>query len=703
MMVIQEAHRFPGQTIAQGGNVVQGNINAGGDVNIGRIDPVDIRDWLSPFDHRRRHNDIRSKRIDGTGGWILETPQFQSWRNQPDAERYLWCHGGPGTGKTILTYMKSFMPNLSCTLIYFVRSLIIDEVSRSVNCDDTGVAYIYCDYADREDQTVENMIASLIKQLSLQTTPIPDPVWELYKQCNQGKSRPDLSKIMETLKLLCIEFKQVFIVLDALDECDEQARRSLLAQLEGLDHSISRCLLTSRHHLLDMEERYGKYPQIEIIAKDQDIHQFLQKKIKEDGGLSEMMKSKQALKDEVIGMITSKAMNMFLLAELQFNSICQATTPNNIKQALRKLPIGLDNSFNKTLERIGQQPYEKKELAVEILLWISHAKRPLLVDELRQALAIQLDKPEFDEDDMPMQGMMVAVCMGLVIIDRDSSIIRLVHYSLQEYFQKPTTTFLSKGEAAIAKTCLAMLSFDEFNKGPCSSDKKLEVRLQKFPLLAYAALNWGHHAHGETEEASKEMVLRFLENHLKLSSASQVMLTSGYTYNGYSQAFPGRFSGLHMASFFGLETIVNGLLERGDKPNSMDGYGRTALSRAAENGHEAVVKLLLGVESIDMNSKDWYNGQAALLWAAQNGHEAVVKMLLSVESIDVNSKDEGGKTALLQAALSGHEAVVKLLLGVESIDVNSKDWYNGQTVLLWAARNGHEAVVKLLLGVESID
>lgn len=274
------------------------------------INSVDIRDWLSPFDHKRKHNDIRSKRIDGTGGWILKTPQFQSWLNKSDSEKYLWCHGGPGAGKTILTYMKSFMPSAFCTLIYFVRSLVIDEVSRSVNCDDTGIAYIYCDYADRGDQTVENMIASLTKQLSLRTASIPNPVRELYRQCNQGKSRPDLSKIMETLKLLCIEFKQVFIVLDALDECDEQARRSLLAQLEKLDHSISRCFLTSRHHLLDMGKRYGKYPQIEINAKDQDIHQFLQIKIEEDEGLSDMMKRKQSLKDEVIGTITSKAMNM---------------------------------------------------------------------------------------------------------------------------------------------------------------------------------------------------------------------------------------------------------------------------------------------------------------------------------------------------------------------------------------------------------
>ncbi|KAF1968539.1 ankyrin [Bimuria novae-zelandiae CBS 107.79] len=62
------------------------------------------------------------------------------------------------------------------------------------------------------------------------------------------------------------------------------------------------------------------------------------------------------------------------------------------------------------------------------------------------------------------------------------------------------------------------------------------------------------------------------------------------------------------------------------EPESKDKYGLTPLSRAAQNGNEAVVKLLLD-KGADLELKDKY-GRTPLLWAVAKGHKAVVKLLL---------------------------------------------------------------------------
>jgi ankyrin repeat protein len=68
------------------------------------------------------------------------------------------------------------------------------------------------------------------------------------------------------------------------------------------------------------------------------------------------------------------------------------------------------------------------------------------------------------------------------------------------------------------------------------------------------------------------------------------------------------------------------LLKNRHDLDSKDTYGQTPLSRAAENGHEAVVKLLLE-KGAELETKD-KDGRTPLSWAAESEYEAVVKLLL---------------------------------------------------------------------------
>ncbi|KAJ4175573.1 hypothetical protein NW767_015738 [Fusarium falciforme] len=129
-----------------------------------------------------------------------------------------------------------------------------------------------------------------------------------------------------------------------------------------------------------------------------------------------------------------------------------------------------------------------------------------------------------------------------------------------------------------------------------------------------------------------------------------------------------------------------------------DDYGQTPLSRAAQRGYEAMVRLLLekgaAIESKDDGSRATGGlGRNPLLWAAERGHEAVVRLLLE-KGAAIESKDYMGWTPLSLAAKRGDEAMVRLLLEKGAL-IESNDSF-GLTPLSWAAERRHEAVVRLL-------
>jgi hypothetical protein len=78
----------------------------------------------------------------------------------------------------------------------------------------------------------------------------------------------------------------------------------------------------------------------------------------------------------------------------------------------------------------------KERLAKKVISWITCAKRPLITFQLEHALAIELKESQFDKENISPIDDMVSVCAGLVTVDGESGIIRLIHYTTQEYFER---------------------------------------------------------------------------------------------------------------------------------------------------------------------------------------------------------------------------------------------------------------------------
>ena len=389
----------------------------------------------------------------------------------------------------------------------------------------------------------------------------------------------------------------------------------------------------------------------------------------------------------------------FLLVSLQAGAILRETTIHRRRNKLNAIQdgSGLGDAYEATLERIGAQEVEKAKLAMTTLMWICYSERPLGVDELCHALAVEIGSTHFNNDNVPATETLLACCQGLVTLDKEASTFRLMHHTLREYLCTHSSLF-PQAQSVVAETCLTYLNSDEAKALPA----KPQPDLSSMPFLKYCSRYWGVHARWELSDHARSLAMRLLDqyrNHVAANSLIEQILDP---YDSHKINAPLLFTGLHCASFFGIVDIMNDLLRMGDcDVNQGDSAGIAPLAWAARGGQEQAVELLLGLEAVDPNKPD-NDGNTPLWWVAVKGHRSVAKQLLDRQDVNPNKQDSEGHTPLLVAAVRGHEPMVKLLLDRKEVNPDKPD-NEGLTPLLLAAMEGHEPVVKLLLDRKEVN
>ncbi len=269
------------------------------------------------------------------------------------------------------------------------------------------------------------------------------------------------------------------------------------------------------------------------------------------------------------------------------DSLVGKMSPKALKEGLKDLrkasksshggSSALYDAYDKALDRIERQKGDMPRVAKQILSWIVKAKRAITVPEVQHALAVEVGKTELDEENLPEMEDMVLACSGLVTVDKESFVIRLVHYTTQEYFERPQKDWFPQAETDITKVCATYLSFRVFESGFCQSDGEFEERLRSNPLYNYAAQNWGHHARAASKLCQE--VLKFLTCEMSVESSGQaLMAVKLYSlHSNYSQAVPRQTSGLHLAAYFGIEEAAKALLQKKLETDAKDSHSRTPL------------------------------------------------------------------------------------------------------------------------------
>ncbi|KAJ6786496.1 hypothetical protein PWT90_09714 [Aphanocladium album] len=534
-----------------------------------------------------------------------------------------------------------FCPGIPGAGKTIISAIVIDNLITRFSDDKTiAVANIYCDYRRTQEQQAENLLASLLQQTAQGLPCLPECVSSLYQKHVKKRTRPSLEEISDTLR---------------------------------------------------------DYASVEIRAASPDVQKYVESHLLD---LPSFVASRPDLQQEIVAGIDGAVDGMFLLAQLHINSLIGKRSPKAMRAAIAKLPSGsdaYDHAYQEAMERIEGQMHDQQKLAKDVLSWITCAKKPLSATELQHALAVEIGEHELDEDNMPQLEDMVSVCAGLVQVDKTSGIIGVVHYTTQEFFERTRRRWFPDADTQHTIICATYLSYTTFTSGFCHTDDSFEERLRCNPFYSYTAQNWGYHA----RMASRlQQVEDFLTSPNLVEAASQALLAS-QPWPGcsdYSQKLPQRMTGLHLAAYFGTETAVGILLQRGVDADARDSTGRTPLSWAAARGHELVVQLLLMDNGVDVNSQD-DTGKTPLSWAAKNGQQSVVRRLLACKSVI-----EASSVGL--ASSNGHSRetanTITTMTGKRKSDAALAD-KKGQTPLHRASQNGHVEVARALLSYRTPD
>jgi len=253
----------------------------------------DLLSWLSDFPYEQRHEERYAKKHPGTGDWLIQHDKFQSWVQSPSST-VLWVYGGPGTGKSFLA---------ANVLEHITSKKALDE--------DAGIAFVYYDHQVAAQQDRNHAVRAMLKQLCRTRKVAPEHLLQAKQKALPVGSAEDLKAIAGL-------YRELFIVVDALDECAQGNRPEMVDLLREISQYLPlvRIFVTSRPEtdiIRVMEDAGTPTLQVDASFMAPDIRRFVTDEVRDlrigRNGVRLCIKSDDVA-DEVVRTLTERADGM---------------------------------------------------------------------------------------------------------------------------------------------------------------------------------------------------------------------------------------------------------------------------------------------------------------------------------------------------------------------------------------------------------
>jgi len=421
--------------------------------------------------------------------WILSDPDYLRWQDGTDV-CLLWIKGGAGKGKTMMSIG------------------LIEELSKRPKGSNT-VLYFFCQNANYELNTVESIIKGLILQLIKQQKELAQSLRDRWDVASQRFTEDVTSwrglwdilmEILDRCSCAC-----VYVIVDALDECDGNGMAGLLRTLvrTGLcRHSPIKWLVTSRPldsaemELLSGSEQVLVSLELNAEHISRGVTAYIADKV---GELDRRHKYRAKLRQAIQTELEAKAEDTFLWVSL----VCKQLEQVGRHQALstiQSLPPGLHPFYDRILHQISKGEPDDVNNCMRLLTSMTLTYRPLNILEVSNVAGLPAE--EYVVEDL---------------VDRCASFVKLrgaeiefVHQSARDYLtgdqgQAILSSHDTYEHGDIARNCLSHIS-KHLTKNllglpqPNSTRDTLgalggDAARELLSSLGYAATFWARHFH----------------------------------------------------------------------------------------------------------------------------------------------------------------------------------------------------------------
>lgn len=611
-----------------------------------------LHEWLQPTDFLAESGEFHrhlSSQAPGTGLWICQTDEYRKWHDSAE-HGSLWIKGVPGAGKSVVA--ASLVQHLQATedcpvLFFFFRNIVTDNFTPRA--------------------LIQDWLAQLLPYS-------PKLQFALHARLDTKLAETSEGDLFGLFLdgLSCIP--RAYCICDALDEMASDSGPFLerLNSLATHRPASLKLLVTSRpkRHLQSaLRDSSIVHISLQQRLVDVDILAYLRHRL--STVLTGSSDVDLGIQQRVLDMVAKRSEGLFLYAKLTMDQIAATLADRDAgidMDALEEsLPVGLEQTYETMLAKHRQQTGVDVDFQVEVLEAVTHASRPLRLNELTSLL--KCTYPDLH----PRNGFkpLIANCCGSLIEVLEDETLQVIHHSFTEFLRGDTRSLGSAGglekhafpiinssyaHKRMAMKCLQYLRsgtmlldgeresdsaftltystpLDRQNdfgtlqrplvSGPQKKPDRFDYQAARLlhPFLTYSVTTWCHHAsrYDVVDHDFFAAVTAFIDPN-SLTFLRWLILEWHTTSRSWetSEGIPTR---LHIAAYAGLSELALLLLTReAESVSALDAQLRTPLHWAAANGHTKVVLLLLQ-HGAEPNAEDARGIKPIHLAAKNNTHQ----------------------------------------------------------------------------------